>query len=212
MARFEPRPQTEAGDPLGDRVERRQGFLLSPTAARAPVKRLPGSRRVPPRNRPIRLAGEHQKAVPNARHAALNPEGRTRSWAEGGARRAGGGQRHEPYRLPLHPTGAGRDLTCTRRQPPRYGTSMPRSGGIHPINVVEIAIGLRVTTAQAGLGGSYRVWLAGAGLSISTMASTPVQQCCICHSSVASSRTAPIRRTIFQQPANAEVRRHPPQH
>ena len=42
------------------------------------------------------------------------------------------------------------------------------------VNVVEIADGLRVTTAQAGRGGSCRVSLVGVGLSISAMASTPM--------------------------------------
>lgn len=42
------------------------------------------------------------------------------------------------------------------------------------VNVVEFADELRVATDQAGLGGSCRVSLVGAGLSISAMASTPM--------------------------------------
>ena len=42
------------------------------------------------------------------------------------------------------------------------------------VNVVEFADGLEVATAQADLGGSCRVSLVGAGLSISAMASTPM--------------------------------------
>lgn len=42
------------------------------------------------------------------------------------------------------------------------------------VNVVEIADGLGVATAQAALGGSCRVSLVGVGLSISPMASTPM--------------------------------------
>jgi hypothetical protein len=42
------------------------------------------------------------------------------------------------------------------------------------VNVVEFDCGLEVATAQAALGGSCRVSLAGGGLSISPMASTPM--------------------------------------
>ncbi|CAH0279583.1 hypothetical protein ROS9278_03904 [Roseomonas sp. CECT 9278] len=42
------------------------------------------------------------------------------------------------------------------------------------VNVVENADGLEVATAQAALGGSCRVSLAGGGLSMSPMASTPM--------------------------------------
>jgi hypothetical protein len=53
-----------------------------------------------------------------------------------------------------------------------------------------------VATAQTGLGGSCRVSLVGAGLSISPMASTPIERCCGCHSSLASSSTAPMNLMI----------------
>lgn len=42
------------------------------------------------------------------------------------------------------------------------------------VNVVEIVDGLEVATAQAALGGSWRVSLVGGGLSISPVASTPM--------------------------------------
>ena len=48
------------------------------------------------------------------------------------------------------------------------------TAGITSVNVVEFADGLRVATAQAGLGDSCRDSLVGAGLSISAMASTPM--------------------------------------
>ena len=47
-------------------------------------------------------------------------------------------------------------------------------GKVASVNVVEIAVGLEMATAQAALGGSCRVSLVGAGLSISPMASTPM--------------------------------------
>ena len=62
------------------------------------------------------------------------------------------------------------------KQPPHW---MLEAGpcqrpGVASVNVVEFADGLWVATAQAGLGGSCRVSLVGAGLSISAMASTPM--------------------------------------
>ncbi len=42
------------------------------------------------------------------------------------------------------------------------------------VNVVQKAGGLEAATDQAALGGRCRVWLAGGGLSISPMASTPM--------------------------------------
>ena len=42
------------------------------------------------------------------------------------------------------------------------------------VNVLEFVDELEAATAQAGLGGSCRVSLVGAGLSISPMASTPM--------------------------------------
>ncbi len=56
-------------------------------------------------------------------------------------------------------------------------TSTPTNrarGTVASVNVVEIASGLEVATAQAALGGSCRVSLVSAGLSISPMASTPM--------------------------------------
>lgn len=72
----------------------------------------------------------------------------------------------------------------------------PRHAMVTSVNVAENADGLEVATAQAALGGSCRVSLVGDGLSISPMASTPMERCCICHSSLASSSTAPIRRMV----------------
>ena len=48
------------------------------------------------------------------------------------------------------------------------------TGWVASVNVVEIASGLEVATAQAALGGSCRVSLVGDGVSISPMASTPM--------------------------------------
>ncbi len=45
---------------------------------------------------------------------------------------------------------------------------------IASVNVVEIAFGFEVATPQAALGGSCRVSLVGAGLSISPIASRPM--------------------------------------
>jgi len=50
-------------------------------------------------------------------------------------------------------------------------TSLP----VTSVNVVENADGLEVATAQAALGGSCRVTLVCGGLSISPMASAPVE-------------------------------------
>jgi hypothetical protein len=49
-----------------------------------------------------------------------------------------------------------------------------RRAQIASVNMVEIAFGFEVATAQAALCGSCRVSLVGDGLSISPMASTPM--------------------------------------
>jgi len=49
-----------------------------------------------------------------------------------------------------------------------------RLEAVASVKVVEFADGLRVATAQADLGGSCRVSLVDAGLSISPITSTPM--------------------------------------
>jgi hypothetical protein len=58
--------------------------------------------------------------------------------------------------------------------------------------VVEFGYGFDMAKAQAALGGSHRVSWVGGGFRISPIASIPMYQCCICHSSLASIKTAPI--------------------
>ena len=57
-----------------------------------------------------------------------------------------------------------------------FQTNLENAGGcgdaVASVNVVEIADGLEVATAQAALGGNCRVSLVGVGLSISPMPST----------------------------------------
>ena len=48
------------------------------------------------------------------------------------------------------------------------------SPAVVPVKLVEIAGGREAATAQAALGGSWGVSLAGAGMRISAMASTPM--------------------------------------
>ena len=56
----------------------------------------------------------------------------------------------------------------------RQGWVQGYNAQVTSVNVVEFADGLEVATAQADLGGSCRVSLVGAGLSISAIASTPM--------------------------------------
>ena len=64
------------------------------------------------------------------------------------------------------------------------------AAGLAGVGLGALAIGA-AATAYAALGESCRVSFVGGGLSNSPMASTPMYRCCICHSSLASSRTAP---------------------
>ncbi len=67
-------------------------------------------------------------------------------------------------------------VNAARRATPveKHQDAILLSVQVASVNVVENADGLRVATAQAGLGGSCRASLVGAGLSISPMASTPM--------------------------------------
>ena len=63
-----------------------------------------------------------------------------------------------PHRFPAAP--------CTN--------ALPGQTEVVPVKLVEIAGGREAATAQAALGGSWGVSLAGAGMRISAMASTPM--------------------------------------